>query len=306
MRPMRIGVSCLGLMAAALCLAGVTGAAGTASFVDKAADGGAAPDVTTVTVSNDDQGLVTFRVTVANRTALGADDVIAIPLATDDADIFRGLREDGVNYILVLDGTNGPSLLQWNGIDMDEVDPRPASVSGSFADGVATLTARQEDLAPGFPDLSVPVQLSFYVLGIAFSGSDVVAQDEAPDGSELWSYRLSQPLRVIVTNFDADKTIKAGKTLIALMGAAHGDTGAAVTAGRITCRARLGSKTLAGKGRFVTVRVESPTTGRSVLSASAACSWKVPKTAKGKIIRGSMTLAESGVSNTRSFSTRVR
>jgi hypothetical protein len=303
---MRVGVFCLLLVAGALCLAGVTGAAGTASFLDNAADGGLAPDVTAVTVSNDDQGLVTFRVTVGNRTALGPDDVIAIPFATDDADIFKGLREDGVNFILVLDGTSGPSLLRWNGNDMDEVSPQPASVSGSFADGVATLTVRQEDLAPGFPDLSVPIQFSFYVLGIAFSGTDVVAQDEAPDGSELWSYRLSQPLRVIVTNFDADKTVKAGKTLIVLMGAAHGDTGAAVKAGRITCRARLGSKTLAGRGSFVTVTVKSPLTGKSILSPNAACSWKVPKKAKGTTIRGSMTLTESGVANNRSFSTRVR
>jgi len=51
--------------------------------------------------------------------------------------------------------------------------------------------------------------------------------------------------------------------------------------------------------------VKSPS-GAVVKSPNAACSWKVPKNAKGKTIRGSMTVRESGVANTRSFTTHVR
>jgi hypothetical protein len=301
---MRLGISCLALLVAVLCLAGVTAASGSATFTDPAGDTpAAAPDLTNVTVSNDDQGLITFHITVANRSALGPDDVVAVLIGTDDPNAFAGRRDDGINFVLVLDGTQGASLLEWNGIDLDPIDPGPGAVSGSFSGGAATLTVRQEDLAPGFPDLSVPIQLDFVVLGIAFSGNDVVAQDDAPE-ADFWHYRLSEPLRVIVTNFDAGKTVKAGKTLVVLMGAAHGDTGAAVTKGKVTCRARLGNRALRGKGAFVTVIVKAA--GASVKSPNAACSWKVPKNAKGKTIRGTMTLSESGVANTRSFITHVR
>lgn len=302
---MRLGVCCLALLGVALSLTGLGAAAGSASFSDAAGDApAAAPDVTDVVVSNDDQGLVTFRVTIANRTSLGPADVVAVLIGTDDPNVLGGKREDGINFILLLDGSTGPALLEWNGSDIQQLDPAPASVAGSFSAGVATLTVRQEDLAPGFPDLSVPIQLDFAVLGIVFSGNNVVAQDDAP-ATALWEYRLSEPRRVILTNFAVPKTVKAGKTLVGLMGAAHGDTGAAVTSGRIACRARLGARALSGRGRFITVSVRSPT-GGTLQSPNATCSFKVPKGAKGKTVRGTMTLRESGVSNVRSFTTRVR
>src|SRR5438874_7557569 len=148
---MRLGISCLAQLAAALCLAGVTGASGSATFTDPAGDTAtAAPDLTNVTVSNDDQGLITFHITVANRSALGPDDVVAVLIGTDDPSAFAGRRDDGINFVLVLDGTQGASLLEWNGIELQPVDPAPGSLTGSFSGGTATLTVRQEDLAPAF------------------------------------------------------------------------------------------------------------------------------------------------------------
>jgi len=302
---MRLGVVCTALLIPALCLAGLGAASGSESFTDPAGDSGVAPDITNVLVENDDEGLLTFRVTLANRRALGPDDVVAVLIGTDDPSLYAGRDFDGTNFALVLDGTNGPSLHEWNGVDLDPINPRPASVTGSFADGVATLTVRQEDLAPGFPDLSVPIQLQFYALGIAFNGSDVVAQDRAP-GRDLYPYRLAEPLRVVVTSFAPAKRVKAGKTLVVLMGEARADTGAPVGSGEVSCRARLGHAALRGKGRFVTVKLKSPVTGELVKSRNAACTWHVPRSARGKTIRGTMTVTESGVANTRSFTTRVR
>jgi len=259
-----------------------------------------------VTVSNDDQGLITFRITVPNRSSLGPDDAVAVPLGTDDPDLANGWRSDGVNFVLVLDAT-GVSLLVWDGEDMVTLDPPPGSVTGSFNDGVGTVTVLQEDLAPGFPDMSVPIELRFYALGIAFKGNDVLAQDDAPDGDGIWNYRLAEARRVVLTSFNVTQTVKPGATLIVLMGAAHTDTGAAVASGKISCRARLGSKALKGKARFFTVILTSPATGRAVRSPNATCSFKVPKQkSKGKTIRGSMSLRESGVTLSRSFTTRVR
>lgn len=281
-------------------------AAGSSSFTDPTGDSGVAPDITAVTVSNDDQGLITFRISVPNRSSLGPDDAVAVPLGTDDPDLANGWRSDGANFVLVLEAS-GPSLLVWDGEDMVTLDPAPGSVSGSFSNGVGTVSVLQEDLAPGFPDMSVPIELRFYALGIAFTGNAVLAQDDAPDGDGIWSYRLAEARRVVVTSFSAGKTVKAGATLIALMGAAHTDTGAAVSSGKISCKARLGTKALKGKARFFTVILTSPATGRAVTSPNATCSFKVPKQkSKGKTIRGSMSLHESGVTLSRSFTTRVR
>jgi hypothetical protein len=301
----RLGVACTALLLAALCLAGVSAASGSESFTDPVGDSGVAPDITNVTVANDDQGLVTFRIALTNRTALGPDDVIAVLIATDDPNPYHGRRFDGTNFAVVLDGTYGPSLHEWNGADLDPIIPRPSSVTGSLADGVATLTVRQEDLAPGFPDLSVPIELQFYAIGIAFHGTEVVAVDRAPR-ADFYSYRLAEPLRVVVTSFAPKKTVKAGKTLVVLMGEARGDTGKPIGSGEVSCRARLGNAALRGTGRFVTVKLKSPVDGQLVKSRNAACSWHVPGKARGKTIRGEITVTESGVANTRSFATRVR
>jgi hypothetical protein len=229
-----------------------------------------------------------------------------VPLGTDDPDLANGVRSDGMNFVLLLEAT-GASLLAWDGEEMVTVDPAPGSVTGSFADGVGIVSVLQEDLAPGFPDMSVPIELNFYALGIAFTGNDVLAQDDAPDGDGTWKYRLAEALRVVLTSFSADRTVKAGTTLVVIMGAAHSDTGAAVSSGTIGCRARLGSKPLKGRARFFTVVLTSPATGRVVRSPTATCSFKVPKQkSRGKTIRGSMTLRESGVTLSRSFTTRVR
>jgi len=290
----------------AVALVPTRAAAGSSSFADPTGDAGVAPDIASVTVSNDDQGLITFRITVPNRSSLGPDDAVAVPLGTDDPDLATGLRSDGTNFILVLEAT-GPSLLAWDGEEMVPVDPAPGSVTGSFSNGVGVVTVLQEDLAPGFPDLSVPIELTFYALGIAFNGNDVLAQDDAPDGDGIWRYRLAEAGRVVLTSFSAAQSVKPGATLVVLMGAAHADTGAAVASGKIGCTARLGATALKGKARFATVVLTSPATGRVVRSPNATCSFKVPKLkSKGKAVRGSMSLRESGVTLSRSFTTRVR
>jgi hypothetical protein len=299
------------LLIAALFVAGATSAAagapsaaatGGATFSDPAGDTTTAPDITAVSVSNDDQGLVTFRATIANRTALGVDDVIAIGIGTNDPDPIVGKRDDSMNFILGL-GADGAFLLRWDGESMAEVDPQPGSVTGSFTGGVAAMTVRQEDLGPGFPDNSVPISFDFFVLGILFSGFDVAAQDDAPDGTN-WSFKLSEPLRSIVTSFGAAKSVKAGNSLVALLGVAHGDTGAAVRSGKVSCKARLGTKPLKGVGKFVAVTLTA--SGRRVQSPNARCTWKIPKSGKNKTVKGSITVTESGLTVTRSFSAKVR
>jgi hypothetical protein len=297
------GALLVGLLA--VVSAGIASAAGQMDFSDPQGDAGSAPDITAVTVSNDDSGVITFRLTIANRTAIGPDDVVAVQIGTDDPDFFAGLRSDGTGYVLAID-SQGPYLLKWTGSDLPEVKPPPKSLTGSFSGNVATISIKQEDLAPGFPDMSLPVELRFNAVGVLFQGIVATAEDFAPALDSKWSYRLVEPARMVVTNFDADKTIKAGKQLVVLLGAAQSDTGAPVSAGKVTCPARLGGKALNGAGKFVTLNLTSPTTGRKITTSSASCSFRVPKGTKGKTIRGSMSVTAVGVTLKRTFTTKVR
>lgn len=273
---MRLGVFCIALVAAT----------GSASFSDPVGDSGAAPDLTSVTVANDDQGLITFSVAVGNRLSLGPDDAVAIPFATN-APGRPGLREDGVNFVIGLEG--GKVFLQrWSGIDT--VEFRPRSLRGSFAGGVATLAVRQDDLVPGFPSLAVPTALSFYALGIAFKGNDIAAQDDAPDATdEFWTYRLVQPPRLVVAYFRVPLTVRAGSRVVAQLGTAWADTGRAVKPAKVSCRATLGGRALKG-----------------TRSGYANCAWLLPRGARGKTLRGAVTLTSGSAAVTRSFSRRVR
>lgn len=285
--------------------AGLASASGQSDFTDPAGDSGTAADITAVSVSNDDTGLITFRVTSPNRTSVGADDVIAIQIGTDDPDFIAGLRSDGTGWVLAID-QQGPFLLKWTGNDLAEVRPAPKSLSGSFSGNVATISINQADLKPGFPDMSLPVELQFNAVTVAFQGLVVADDDYAPAIDKKWSYRILEPARMVLTNFDADKTVKAGKKLVVLLGAAHAETGVPLSTGRVTCPARLGSKALRGNGRFVTLELTSPTTRRMITSSSAACSFNVPNKAKGKTIRGSMSVTDGGVTLKRTFTTKVR
>jgi hypothetical protein len=274
-------------------------------FEDPAGDSGTAPDITSVVASNDDNGLITFRVTVPNRTSVTEDDVIAVQIGTDDPDFIAGLRSDGTGWVVAID-SQGPFLLKWTGSELAEVKPPPKSLSGSFSGNVATLSINQADLKPGFPDMSLPIELRFNAVSVVFQG--VVAQDDdfAPAVDSRWIYRLSEPARMVLTNFDADKTVKAGKKLVILLGAAHAETGLPLAAGKVSCPARLSGKVLRGSGKFVTLTLTSPTTGRTIRTASATCTFKVPKGSKGKTIRGSMSVTEGGVTLKRAFTTKVR
>src|SRR5436309_832928 len=76
-----------GSAAASACLllpAPLAGASNSSTFVDPTGDApAAAPDVTSVQVSNDDAGTVFFRITIPNRSGADDPDFIAVLVDTD-------------------------------------------------------------------------------------------------------------------------------------------------------------------------------------------------------------------------------
>ena len=75
-------------------------AANSQTFTDPTGDSGNAPDVTTVTASNDDNGQITFAISLANRTALSDSDLAIVQLDTDGnlSDGFGGADYEFVEH----------------------------------------------------------------------------------------------------------------------------------------------------------------------------------------------------------------
>ena len=100
-----------------------------ATFVDGRGEDPGSPDITTVLVSNDDTGRLTFRVETPSHQALTEDMRIRIWLS--DADPTTGLSEGGADYFILVDayllGLGRAALYQCDGMVCSPVLPgRPS------------------------------------------------------------------------------------------------------------------------------------------------------------------------------------
>ena len=69
------------------------------------------------------------------------------------------------------------------------------------------------------------------------------------------------------------------------------DNGAALATGTVTCTVRVGTVPLRATG--------------SMRNGVAACAMKLPKTAKGKLVKVTVKVTFQGVSTTKTFSARA-
>jgi hypothetical protein len=73
---------------------------------------------------------------------------------------------------------------------------------------------------------------------------------------------------------------KAGKTVVVGAAVIRVETGAGISAGTVKCAARIGTKALPASGK--------------VGSGVAACKLSLPKTSKGKLVKGTITVTVQG------------
>ena len=259
----------------------------TATFGDAGGDAVTGPDITGVTVSADAVGNLTFRVAIANRPTLGTPLDVFIRLDTD-----RNSTTGKYGGELNLAGSFGSSsggiwLDRWDGSAW--VDAGGAPAGGGYANGVATFTLRAADLGA--------TTFGFWV-GATDNWDDDDNWDAAPDNGE-WSYAVVAETPTVPLSLRLDRwtTLPTRGPAVALrqfvtaMGVVRTDTGAVVR-GSITCRATLAGKPLVGKAFYTP-------------GGTANCNWLIPKTAKGKALRGSMTVVWQGRRVARTFSFRV-
>jgi len=267
--------------------------ANSATFNDSVGEDAAAPDITSIAVSNDDAGLVTFKVAISNRPALTPDMLMFIFLDTDQKASTGDPNSSGADYVIQLvPGAVG--LFRWNGTDYVAAASQ-ASVTFAYDATGATIRAGAQDLGK---------TKGFNFAAIAFAGIALDASgnpdftnahvDSAPDtGHGFFGYQVLTKLTLSVVAFSAaPNPAKAGGSFVAGLAANESDTNAPVQSGTVACAATIGTKHLAASGHRIT-------------NGIATCSWKIPKTAKKKTIKGTVTLTVQGVKVSRSFAVKI-
>jgi hypothetical protein len=267
-------------------------AANSATFTDSAGEDPNAPDITTVGVSNDDAGNITFTINISNRPALTDDMFLLMFLDTDQKSTTGDPDLLGADYALQL-VPGAVDLFQWNGSDYV---PAASQASLNFVYGTAGAT-----IHVSAADLGKTKGFNFGVIavsGVTFDAAgnanfDNIHRDAAPDpGHGFWSYQVLTKLVLTVTAFTTSpKPAKAGRTFSVSLAATENDTAGPVQVGTVACVASLAGKRAAAVSHVVANGV-------------ATCVWRIPKTAKGRLIRGTITLTVQGTKVTRPFSAR--
>jgi hypothetical protein len=268
--------------------------ANTTTYQDSTGENPQAPDITTIVASNNDAGIISFRINVPNRPTLSPDMLAAIEIDTDN-NAATG-SPDGTDYAIEL-FQGEVALFRWDGTNFTRRsgDPPATSLIFSYQGGV-TLTISATELGN-------TKQLRFSAVVISGIAIDPTTgdldftnamADAAPAiDAGLFSYDVkTAPATLLVRKFSTVPAKPAsGKSFALRLQVARSDTGALLSGGRVTCVGRAGGSPLRTTGRFV---------GRQ-----AVCAWRIPAAAKGKTFRGSITIVFEGLRVTRSFSRKI-
>ena len=266
---------------------------GPASFADPTHDHDAAPDITSISVSDTPGGKIDVRVATSNYPTLPADKIIGVdfdlagrPPAADD--VF-------VEYL------SGSGLVQVNTEENEVLAPslRPNTATGRYENGVLTLSVDRSEL-DGAAIVGVGV-VTFDVVGRgesegqAFEG-EVEAIDSAPDDltGALFPYRLANrpPLQLRATRIvGSPARPRAGKHFTYGVVVRRLDTYSVLRSGSVTCSVLAAGTRVPAAGRFVRGRAE--------------CSLLVP-TAASSTLRGTVTVRAAGAVVRSTFSAVVR
>jgi hypothetical protein len=174
-------------------------------------------------------------------------------------------------------------LEQWDGAAYVEVEA--PSLRATFIKSEKLLRI---SIHPG--ELGGVSSFDFFVL--TANGDD---GDLAPNGPPAWSYTLASgrpPLAVIGFAL-SPKAPAAGKLFTATIGVGRGDTLELLTQGKVSCTLIVGGKAVkAARAGFT--------------RGLPQCRWNLPRTAKGKLLKGTISVTYGGSTAKKSFSARVK
>jgi hypothetical protein len=252
------------------------------------------PDITTVDVSDDSSGKISFTANIANRPAL--TDVDAVQ-AFFDTDKNAGTGASGGYEYEVAWISGHQELDKWDGAQFATVSPAPKSFTAAYANGQATFSVDKADFGGS-------AEFDLLVTTTGDNGDSI--SDRGPDGGD-WGYPTGGTVapppppppppppvgggKLIATGFIVAKP-HSGRPFTVSMVVRVAQTGIAVKTA-VSC-----SATLAGKRLNVSKK-------GSVRSGRASCTWKLPKKTKGKQLKGSITATYQGAKIRKTFSKKV-
>lgn len=283
---------------AVLALTLATGATAThaalapiASFTDETGDGGTAADITTVTVTNDDQGQYAFDIGLA--TPYGGAEGMEIFLDTDLNPATGDPKAIGADYLLVDDSASQSfDFLTWNGTTWAE-----APTHSTVKDLVSTNNMHVL-LSVNKSELGNSTGFNFFAESLEGDGSDG-HWDDAPSGSGSFQYKLQAVLQLSLVSFKSFAVKAGGAWNVALI-VGRSDTGGTVgPEGTIVCSATSGSTKLA----LATRAFISAGSGKGSI---AVCSFKVPKKLQHKVLHATVTVSYQGQSIKHSFTATAK
>ncbi len=272
--------------------------ANSQTYNDSTGENPAAPDITTLVVSNTDAGMMSFRVNVPNRPQLGQDMLVDLFVNTDNNAGTGSQELAGVDYVVEL--VRGEiNLYKWDGTGFTRRfgDPPSVTLRYSYRGGVTISISAAE--------LGNTKRFAFFVEVLSGIVVDPVTgdldftnavADSAPSGSAgffPYTVVIAKPTLVVRKLATIPKLPTAGKRFTMKVTAARSDTGAVLRNGRVTCVGRAGKTRL--KAQVA-----------RVVSGTVTCTWLIPLNAKGKTFRGSAAVVFEGLRATRSFSARIR
>jgi hypothetical protein len=273
-------------------------AANSTTYQDSSGENPAAPDITTLTVSNTDAGVISFKINIPNRPQL-AQDMLLLVFVDTDANPQTGDPDSlGADYVIQIFGGEA-AFFRWDGSDFTRRAGDPPATSLIFAyQGGVTITISAAELGNtkrfGFAVIAISgIAIDPATGDLDFTNS---VSDVAPSaGAGLYAYevRITPPTLVVKKLTPAPARPTAGRAFTLRLVAARSDTGAAVQNGRVTCVGRVGN-----------ARLKAQIQG--VIGGASVCAWQIPPTAKGKTFRGSVAVVFEGLKAAQSYAGKVR
>jgi hypothetical protein len=167
---------------AAVVLLVAQGAAADQSYSDAVGDAtNGAPDITTIRVTNDTAGWITFSVSVTGLPQ--AETLLMLPI---NADLNMSTGSSGDDFTVALEGQSlGAVGMRWDGSALVAWAPS-MGLQSSFASGTWTVRLNKADVFG-------TNRFAFWLGAAKFAGGQIVGSDVAPEGTGVYTYDVTQP-----------------------------------------------------------------------------------------------------------------
>jgi hypothetical protein len=248
--------------------------ANSMTWDDAVGDSGKSPDVSRIQIDNRESGRLTFTINLANRGDLAGLDLINMRVDTDLATEGPSpTGERGIDRIFVA-GATGWGILNWNGSEFVP-DAIPPSASVTLYNGLLTFSIDVNDF-------DNPKVIGFVV--VTSSDAAGTIDEVAPDSilpNSLTVYELNPSETGGAAKLIGTLTLGRARsgTLFTVKLEYERSDAAAPTSGpligrTITCIAAIGGKPLHANVKG------------SAGPSAIHCSWRLPKTSRGKLVKG--------------------